>query len=87
MSLKLVVGLDDVATERQVTSGWGFVALPEATGLQFERDTRMRFGGKGFHAKEFRHQSLRQTKNYTDFLLLLRGGGGSDPRIAASLYP
>jgi hypothetical protein len=40
MSPKLVAGLDDIASECQLTSGWSFVVLPQTEAVQFAAKAR-----------------------------------------------
>ena len=74
MSLKLVAGLDDVATKRQLTSGWSFIVLPESELVQFETRARSLLPSAvtEFHAAELDAGNVAECQAYEDFLRLLR---------------
>jgi hypothetical protein len=74
MNLKLSAGLDDVATERQMTSGWSFVVLPTAAVAQFSADAQkiLPSGRKEFHAKSMNTGDTADCLAHRNFLSLLR---------------
>ena len=74
MNLELSAGLDDIATERQMTSGWSFVVLPTAAVPQFSADAQklLPSGKKEFHAKVMNTGDAAEYQAYRDFLSLLR---------------
>jgi len=73
LPLVLLGGLDDVATERQLTSGWSFAVLPEAAANRFTGAAQKLLPANRteFHAKEFDTSSAAERKAYSDFLRLL----------------
>jgi len=81
MSLELLVGLDDLATERQLTSGWSVVALPlgEASRFSAKAAALLPTGMTEFHAATFNSSDAASRKAYTDFLSLLRTAAESGP--------
>jgi hypothetical protein len=74
MPLDLVAGLDDIATERQLTSGLSFVVLPKAEAAQFVTQARQLLpsGLSEFHANDLNSKDVSECQAYEDFLSLLR---------------
>lgn len=71
---ELAAGLDDVATEKGLASGWSFFVIPEEAVAPFAVEARNLLSKKmtEFHAKEFKHKNTDQCRAYTDFLTLIR---------------
>jgi hypothetical protein len=74
MPLGLAAGLDDIATERQLTSGWSFIVLPkgEVAQLAAKAQALLPSGVLEFHAAELKTQNRSHCQAYEDFLYLLR---------------
>jgi hypothetical protein len=74
MNLKLSAGLDDIATERQMTSGWSFVVLPTTAVPQFSADAQklLPSAKNEFHAKDLNIGDAVECQAYKEFLSLLR---------------
>lgn len=89
MHLELVAGLDDIATETQLTSGWSFVVLPKKEASQFSAQARklLPSGVTEFHAKELKYKNSSECRAYSDFLSLLRKTAEATPGslLASSL--
>jgi hypothetical protein len=87
--LDLAAGLDDIATERQLTSGWSFVVLPKAETAQFVTQARQLLpsGVPEFHANELNTNDVSQCQAYQAFLSLLRKTAEAAPAclLACSL--
>jgi hypothetical protein len=66
-----LVGIDDVATERGLTAGWGYFVLPGNAVPAFVSDASklVPAGRSEFHAKEM---ALSESGAYQDFLVLIR---------------
>jgi hypothetical protein len=91
VSLELVAGIDDIATERALSSGWSFVVLPKADAAQFSISARAHLATTRlteFHAKEFKHSSAKQCTAYENLLSELRKTAENAALclIACSLY-
>ncbi len=69
---ELIVGLDEIATETQLSEGWSYLVLPK---LQFPKFTveadkiGSSLSKRVFHGKKFKKQ---ETNEYHRFLLLIR---------------
>lgn len=75
MSLELVAGIDDIATERALSSGWSYVVLPKADAAHFSSRAQAFLAPAGlteFHAKEFKPSRAKQCKAYENLLSALR---------------
>jgi hypothetical protein len=75
-SVLLLGGLDDVATEKQLTLGWAFVILPETSARRFvaraQRLLPLPSGRREFHAKELNPHNPAERQAYADFLRQVR---------------
>ena len=89
MHLELAAGLDDIATERQLTSGWSFVVLPKKEAAQFSTEAQklLPSGAVEFHAKELKYKNSSECRAYSNFLSLLRKSAEATPGslLASSL--
>jgi hypothetical protein len=89
MPIDLVAGLDDIATENQLTSGWSFIVLPKTEAAQFAPQAQrlLPSGVPKFHAREFNSKDVSQCQAYKDFLSLLRETAEASPAclLACSL--
>ena len=75
MSLELAAGIDDIATERALSSGWSFVVLPEADAARFSTSSQALLAPARlteFHGKEFKYKRAVQCTAYESFLSELR---------------
>ncbi len=75
MSLELVAGIDDIATERALSSGWSFVVLPKTDAVQFSISAQNLLAPARlaeFHAKKFKYNKVEQCTAYESFLSELR---------------
>lgn len=81
MSLELAAGLDDIATERQMTSGWSYVVLPKSEVAQFFAQSQKLLppGVTEFHAKVMNTGDPVQCQAYGDFLSLVRKTAEAQP--------
>ena len=81
MPFELTGAIDDIATERQLTSGWSFVVLPRTVTAQFlsEAQELLPTGIVEFHGNAFNSTSRPDVQAYTNFLLLLRKTAESAP--------
>jgi len=72
--MELVAGLDDIATERQLTSGWSFVVFPTNEAAQFSAQAQrlLPSGAPEFHAAKLQYKNPTECQAYSDFLSLLR---------------
>ncbi len=88
-SLALAAGLDDIATERQLTSGWSFIVLPKAEAAQFGAQAQLLLpsGVSEFHGKALKYQDASHCQAYENFLSLLRNTAETAPAclLACSL--
>ena len=74
MSMELAIGLDDIATEKALTSGWSYFVLPITDLAQFATEAKKLLpkGITEFHAKKFSQKKPAHCQAYRDFLILLR---------------
>jgi hypothetical protein len=79
--LELAVGLDDIASERQVTSGWSYFVLPKWEVAQFSAQAQQLLppGATEFHAKAMKAGDSVQCQAYADFLSLMRKTAEAQP--------
>jgi hypothetical protein len=89
MLLELMGGIDDIATERQLTSGWSFVILPSTITGQFRSEAQkiLPSGITEFHARSFDSTNAAECQAYADFLSVLKRTAENTPAalLACSL--
>jgi hypothetical protein len=70
---KLISGLDEIATETQISEGWCYFCMPEKEYLNFEADVNTLLSGAtkltSFHGKKFK---VDQAAEYEQFLRIIR---------------
>jgi len=70
---KILVGLDEIATETQKVSGWCYFAVNEQNYIEFEKDVTELLSNTNkltsFHGKKFK---IEQANEYRDFLKIIR---------------
>lgn len=70
---KLIVGLDEVATETQKSEGWCYFCIPQAEYSKFENEVKSLLAGTtkltSFHGKKFKTE---QASDYEQFLKIIR---------------
>lgn len=74
MPMELAIGLDDIATEKALSSGWSCVVLPKTEVAKFAAESQKLLpkGMTEFHAKKFSQKKPAHCQAYGDFLALLR---------------
>lgn len=74
MPMELAIGLDDIATEKALSSGWSCVVLPRTDVAKFAAEAQKLLpkGMTEFHAKKFSQKKSAHCHAYSDLLALLR---------------
>ena len=70
---RLIVGLDEIATESQLSEGWCYFCIPEIKYTDFKKKVKTLLFGttklKSFHGKKFK---TNQAAEYEEFIRIIR---------------